>query len=78
VTTRPRVPIPEFDQCPPLYLSRAGDGEMLESAISQVRSDMRAPDFHARLATGAAALNAHFQWDAIARRTADFLAQVAR
>lgn len=76
VTTKPRVPIPEFDQHPPLYLFRAGDGEMLELTIRQVHNHMRAPDFPARLAAGTAALNAHFQWEGIARRTAEFFSQV--
>ncbi|MBW4436067.1 MAG: glycosyltransferase family 4 protein [Pleurocapsa minor GSE-CHR-MK-17-07R] len=78
ITTQPQVTIPEFTHGEPLFLIPPDDPAALASMLGHVASLRHEGEHWKRIAGGTAALSAHFQWDAIARRSADFFSQVSK
>jgi glycosyltransferase involved in cell wall biosynthesis len=75
VTTTPGVAIPEFVNGENLLLVPSDNADALALALKQVYDSAALRD---RLKAGATALRPLFDWGSIARRTADYLRQVAQ
>ncbi len=75
VTTTPQVAIPEFKDSENLLLIPPDDAPALTEALRKL---FESPALRDRLRDGASALAPHFDWNLIARRTADFFTQVIR
>jgi glycosyltransferase involved in cell wall biosynthesis len=74
VTTRPSVPIPEFIEGEHLLYCAPEDAGQLTDALRRL---FESSALRERLQAGARALAPTFDWDRIARQTADFFAQVS-
>lgn len=73
VTTTPAEAVPEFEHGGNMWLTPPDDPAALAEAVAALAAD---PALRARLGQGAGELAHEFGWDAIARRTADFLAEI--